>query len=299
MTEFNKDSFWVRAKRFFVFKFRRFYSDKQYLENIFPLLVGYPLNIDNPQTFNAKLQWLKIYDKNPLYTKMVDKVEAKKYVSSIIGEQFIIPTLGVWNSVDEIEWGKLPNQFVVKSTNDSGGVVVCKDKNKFDFISAKKKLKRLGGRNYIEYTKEYCYANVPHRFLAEQYMEDESGTELKDYKIYCFNGVPRFLFVATGRQKGDKRLDFFDTNFNHLPVTNGCPNADITPVKPNNFEMMLEIASKLSNGIPHVRVDLYNVKGHIYFGELTFYDGSGFVPFEPYEWDKKFGDFLILPNKDK
>lgn len=297
MKKNNKHSFWVRAQRLFIFKFIRFYSDKRYLEKIFPLLIGYPLNLDNPQTFNEKLQWLKLYDRNPYYTKLVDKVEAKIIVSSIIGDQYVIPTFGVWNNVDEIDWDKLPHQFVVKSTSDSGGVVVCKDKTVFNVEKAKEKLKRLGSRNYVKYSKEYPYANVPHRYLAEQYMEDESRTELKDYKFFCFDGVPRFLFVATGRQIGDTRFDFFDTEFNHLPVTNGHPNADVTPLKPKNFEKMLEIAAKLSKGIPHVRVDLYNIYGTIYFGELTFFHWSGFVPFSPSEWDLKFGSYLILPNK--
>ena len=154
MKTFNRNSFWVRIRRSFIIKFAKFYSDKRYLENIFPLLVGYPLNLDNPQTFNEKLQWLKLYDRRPIYTMMVDKVEAKKYVENLIGTQYIIPTLGVWNSVEEIEWNKLPHQFVVKSTNDSGGVVVCKDKNQFNKDAAIEKLRKLGGRSYIKYNKE-------------------------------------------------------------------------------------------------------------------------------------------------
>lgn len=207
----------------------------------------------------------------------------------------MIPTIGVWNDVDEIEWDKLPEQFVVKSSNDSGGVVVCKDKKSLDIESAKAKLRSCGGLEYNKYSKEYPYKDVPHRFLAEKYMEDESGYELKDYKIFCSYGKPLFLFVATGRQQRDTRFDFFDTYFNHLPVLNGHPNADVCPTKPENFEEMLEIASKLSKGIPHVRVDLYNINGEIYFGELTFFHNSGLVPFEPIEWDYKFGEMIKLP----
>ena len=159
------------------------------------------------------------------------------------------------------------------------------------------KLQRTGNRDYTKINKEYPYHNVSHRYIAEQYLEDESGFELKDYKIFCFNGVPKFLFVATGRQQNDTRFDFFDCEFNHLPVKNGHPNADIQPTKPQNFEEMLEIASRLSQGIPHVRVDLYNVKGRVYFGEMTFFHWSGIVPFEPIEWDYKFGEYIKLPNK--
>ena len=299
MNTFNKNSLLVRLKRHLIIKCVDFYSDKRYLEKIFPLFVGYPLNLDDPLTFNEKLQWLKLYDRREIYTTMVDKAEAKKYAANIIGEQYIIPTLGVWNSVDEIEWNKLPLQFVVKSTNDCGGIVICKNKDNFDKIAAIKKLRKLGSRNYVKYNKEYPYKNVPHRFIAEQYMEDESGTELKDYKFFCFDGVPKFLFVATGRQKGDTRFDFFDTDYNHLPVTNGHPLADTTPKKPMNFEEMLDIASKLSKGIPHVRVDLYNVNGNIYFGELTFFHWSGLVPFNPIDWDYIFGSYLHLPTKSK
>ena len=271
--------------------------DDMFVKIYFEHIMGYPLDLDNPKTYNEKLQWLKIYDQHPEYTKMVDKVDAKKYVSSIIGDKYVIPTLGVWDSVDQIDWTILPDQFVIKSTNDSGGVVVCKNKSKLDIEKAKTKLKNLGGRDYSKYSKEYPYKNVKKRFIAEEYLQDESGYELKDYKFLCFDGEPKLLFVATGRQKGDTRFDFFDTNFNHLPFTNGHPNADIMPHKPVNFEEMLEVAAKLSQGIPHVRVDLYNINGKIYFGELTFFHWSGIVPFIPNEWDYIIGDYLHLPNK--
>lgn len=269
--------------------------NKLYLKWSFKNRMGYPLNLKNPRSFSEKLQWLKLNDRHPEYTQLVDKAEAKKYVASIIGEKYIIPTIGVWDNVDEINWDCLPDSFVVKSTNDSGGVVVCKNKSLLDKEAAVAKLKALGGREYTKYNKEYPYKNVPHRFIAEKYMEDESG-ELKDYKIFCFNGKAKFLFVATGRQKGDTRFDFYDCAFNHLPVLNGHPNADVMPEKPDNFDEMLVVAEKLSVGIPHIRVDLYNIRGKIYFGELTFFHWSGMVPYEPIEWDYKFGDYLELPS---
>ena len=286
-----KKGFWNRVIRYS----QSFLSDENYLKFKFKHSVGYPLNLDNPRSFNEKLQWLKLNDIHPEYTQMVDKVTAKDYVASKAGEQYVIPTLGVWNSVDEIEWDSLPLQFVVKSANDSGGVVVCKDKKKLDIEKARNKLRLMGGRDYTKYNKEYPYKNVPHRFLAEMYMEDESGYELKDYKIFCSYGEPKFLFVATGRQQNDTRFDFYDTEFNHLPVLNGHLNADVWPTKPANFEEMLQVAAKLSEGIPQIRVDLYNVNGKIYFGELTFFHWSGMVPFEPKEWDFKFGEMIKLP----
>lgn len=270
--------------------------DSIFLKLVFYSRLGYKLNLKKPKSFNEKLQWLKLYDKHPEYTKMVDKIDAKTYVASVVGDKYLIPTIGTWNTVDDIDWETLPNRFVVKSTNDSGGVVVCKDKKKLDITKAKEKLRSTGGRDYTTISKEYPYKNVPHRYIAEEYVEDESGYELKDYKIFCFDGEPKFLFVATGRQQNDTRFDFYDLEFNHLPVLNGHPNADQWPIKPKNFEEMLDVAKKLSKGLPHVRVDLYNVNGRIYFGELTFFHWSGIVPFEPVEWDYKFGEYLKLPQ---
>ena len=286
-----KKKFWNRV----VIYSCPFLSDESYLKLKFRHRVGYSLNLDNPRSFNEKLQWLKLYDKHPEYTRMVDKATAKDYVAGIVGEKYIIPTLGVWNSVDGIDWDGLPDQFVVKLTGDSGGVVVCKDKKSFDRRAAIKKLKMHGERTHVKYSKEYPYKDVPQRYIAEQYMEDESGVELKDYKFFCFEGKPRFLFVATGRQNNDTRFDFYDMDFNHLPVLNGHPNADVWPTKTENFDEMIQVAERLSQGMPHVRVDLYNCNGKIYFGELTFFHWSGMVPFEPVEWDYKFGEYLKLP----
>ena len=272
-----------------------FISDKLFIRLQFRVSVGYWPNLERPCTFNEKLQWLKFNDIHPEYTQLVDKIEAKKKVQSIIGEKYVIPTIGVWNTIDEIDWDKLPNQFVIKATNDSGGVVVCKDKSKLDVEAAKNKLYGLGSRDYTRYNKEYPYKNVPHRYIAEEYMEDESGFELKDYKIFCSYGKPLFLFVATGRQQNDTRFDFYDTDFNHLPVLNGHDNADNWPTKPVNFEEMLYIAGELSKGFPQIRIDLYNCNGEIYFGEMTFFHWSGLVPFNPRKWDYIFGEMINLP----
>ena len=276
-------------------KFAPFIPDRTFIKVRFRLCVGYKLNLDHPKTYNEKLQWLKFNDLHDEYSQLVDKFEAKKYVSSLIGEDYIIPTLETWDSVDEIKWDTLPQQFVIKSTSDSGGVVVCEDKSAFDTSAAYVKLKKLGNRDYSMISKEYPYKNVRHRIIAEKYMVDESGYELKDYKFFCFNGVVRFFFVATGRMKNDIRFDFFDLNFVHLPVINGHPNAENRPNKPQNFEKMVEIASKLSQGIPQVRVDLYNISGKVYFGEFTFFHYSGLEPFMPKRWDYIFGEMLSLP----
>lgn len=271
--------------------------DRLYLKVEFWLRMGYWTDLTHPKTFNEKLQWLKLESKkHPEYTQMVDKVAAKDYAASIIGEQYIIPTLGVWYSVDDIDWDSLPNQFVVKAAGDSGGIIVCKDKSNFDIEKAKAYLKKYGERSYYILNREYPYKNVPHRYIAETYMEDESGYELKDYKFFCFNGEPKFMFVATGRQQHDTRFDFYDMDFKHIPVLNGHPNADNLPTKPDNFDEMKSVAAKLSEKIPHVRIDLYNINGKIYFGEITFFHWSGIVPFEPTEYDLEFGKLIDLPT---
>ena len=274
--------------------------DKVYLSIKFRTRFGYWMNWKHPQTYNEKLQWLKVYDRHEEFTQMVDKVAAKQFVKSIIGEKFIIATIKVYNSADEINFEELPNQFVLKCTHDSGGIVVCNDKSKLDVVSARKKLAKGLKRTYVVQNREYPYAKVPRRIIAEKYMEDESGYELKDYKIFCFDGKPKFLFVASDRQKvgEDVKFDFFDLNWNHLPVLNGHANSLNKIPKPTNFEEMIQIAEKLSKGFRHVRVDLYNINGQVYFGELTFFHFSGTQPFEPREWDYKFGAYLHLPTDD-
>lgn len=273
--------------------------DKWFLFLRFRNEVGYWPHLNDPRTFNEKLQWLKLHDIHPEYTQMVDKIETKKYVASKFGGgKYIIPTLGIWNSVDEIEWDKLPQKFVIKVSSDSGGIVVCKDKQKLDICAAKKVLSYGWGRDCSVRNKEYPYHNITPRIIAEEYKEDESGYELKDYKIFCFNGEPKLLFVATDRQMDSEetKFDFYDLQWNHLPFKNGHPNSKRLLEKPKNFEQMLDIARKLSAGIPHVRIDLYNCNGNIYFGEMTFFHNSGMVPFEPLEWDFKLGGLLKLPK---
>lgn len=272
-------------------------DDETYLKKVYKLQMGKDLNLENPQTFNEKLQWLKLYDRKPEYTQMVDKYEAKKYVANKIGEEYIIKTLGVWDKFDDIDFSVLPNQFVLKTTHDSGGVIICKDKSTFDINKAKEKLEKSLKRKYYYVWREWPYKNVKPRIIAEEYMVDESGYELKDYKFFCFDGKVKALFVAKDRTKVDEetKFDFFDENFNHLPFTNGHPNSAPPYIKPQNFEKMKELAGILSKEIPHLRVDFYNINGKIYFGELTFTHWSGMVAFEPEEWDYKLGSWINLP----
>lgn len=271
-------------------------SDETYLKIAFRSLMGKKLNLKNPQTFNEKLQWLKLHDRKPIYTTMVDKYEAKKYVAGIIGEQYIIPTLGIWNKFEDIDFDKLPNQFVLKCTHDSGGLVICRDKSKFDVQATKKKITRSLKRNYFWQGREWPYKDVKPRIIAEKYMEDMNTNDLKDYKFFCFDGEPKILFIATDRANPNEetKFDFYDINYKHLDFTNGHPNAIKEPQKPIKFEEMVTLAGKLSQNIPLLRVDFYEISGKVYFGELTFSHWSGFVPFKPEEWDKILGAWIHL-----
>lgn len=276
--------------------FRNF-NDKLYLKLNFKNKMGKKLNLDNPKTFNEKLQWLKLYDRKSEYVNMVDKYEVKNYVANIIGEKYIIPTLGVYNNFDEIDFSKLPNQFVIKCTHDSGGLIICKDKSKFDKKEAKSKMNKSLKINYFYAGREWVYKNIQPRIIIEKYMEDKNDKELRDYKFYCFDGYVKAILVATNRQSDTEELcfDYFDNKYNHLNLTNHWhPNAKVLPHKPQNFDKMLEIASKLSKNIPHVRVDLYEVNNSIYFGELTFYDMGGYLKIHPDDWDLEWGQLIKL-----
>lgn len=271
------DSIWIRVQ------FRR--------------KVGFWPNLKKPKTFNEKLQWLKLHDRNPLYTKLVDKYEVKKYVAEQIGSEYLIPTLGVWDKFDDIDFDKLPDQFVLKCTHDSGGLVIVKDKSKFDINDAKKKISRCLKMNYYWSMREWPYKNVKPKIIAEKYMEDESGYELKDYKIFCFNGEPKALFIATDRGIHETKFDFFDADLNHLPMKQHYPNnPDIKIPDPEGIKKMFELAHVLTKDFKHCRADFYDINGSIYFGELTFSHFSGMQAMEPVEWDAKFGSWLSLEN---
>lgn len=280
-------------------KYLQFLPDALYLKLKYRVLMGKNLNLKNPVNYTEKLQWLKLHDRKPIYTDMVDKYEAKRYVAERIGEKYIIPTYGVWNSFDEIDFDALPDRFVLKCTHDSGGLVIVKDKSQLDKEQAREKITQCLKRNFYYSGREWPYKNVKPRILAEAYMEDSKTAELRDYKFFVFNGKAKALFIASERQKEgeETKFDFFDMDYNHLPIKNGHPNAEVPPRKPETFEQMRVLAEKLAADVPHLRVDFYEVDGKIYFGELTFSHWTGMVPFEPAQWDKTFGDWLQLPNK--
>lgn len=275
--------------------------DSLYLKIMFRLEMGYKLNLEEPHTFNEKLQWLKLYNRNPKYTQMVDKFEAKIVAENILGNDYIIPTLGVWNRFEDIDFSSLPDRFVLKTTNGGGGggVIICRDKNNLNLASVAEQLNSSLKENIYQQFKEWPYKNVKPRIIAEKFMVDESG-ELRDYKFYCFNGEPKVFLVASERFSGHRTyFDYFDMEGNHLPFTQGGMNNPVTPALPSTFEEMKQVAKKLSHGLPHVRIDLYSVAEKVYFGEFTFFDSSGFEKFTPREWDNIFGNWLKLPTSSK
>lgn len=278
------------------------FSDKVYLSLRYRCQMGHWIDWKHPKTFTEKLQWLKIYDYKPEYTQMVDKLAAKDYVAARIGEKYIIPTLGVWDKVEEIDWDALPDQFVLKTTHGGGscGVVVCTDKSQLDKEKAIKKLETSMQTNAGETYRERPYLNVPRKILAEKFIAERKlstslqHNELPDYKFFCFNGEPKFLYVS---DSPNHELAFLNTDWTLAPFgrKDYKPLQNIPP-KPENLDEMLDIARRLSHGKAHIRVDLYNVGGHVYFGELTFYTGAGLIPFTPEEYDKVLGDMLKLPT---
>lgn len=256
--------------------------------------MGYSLNLKNPKTFNEKLQWLKINNRNPEYTTMVDKYAVKKYIAEKIGPEYIIPTLGVWDSFNEIDFDALPDQFVLKCTHDSGGLIVCHDKSKLDMDAVRKKIETSLSNNFYYMGREWPYKNVPHRIIAEQYMADD----LRDYKLFCFDGVPRMTLVCSERfTKDGLKEDFYDEGWNHLDNQRPAHGNAVLPIaRPKQYELMKELAAKLSEKMPFARIDFYEINEKVYFGEITFYLASGFEGFIPEEWDLKLGDWIKLPG---
>lgn len=273
------------------------------VKKMFRKHMGYELDLNNPKTFNEKLQWLKLYNHEEIYTIMVDKYAAKKYVADRIGEKYIIPTLGIWNNFDEIDFQTLPNKFVLKCTHDCGSIVIVKNKNNFDVEAARDKLELGLRHNYYYSCYEWPYKNVPPRIIAEKYMIDfnDEGSpkdDLTDYKFMCFHGEVKCIFTCTQRRSSDGlRVTFFDEEWKQLPFERHYPAAEVGSIaKPKNLNLMKKFAEQLSTNIPFVRVDFYEINGKVYFGELTFFPGAGFEEFTPSKYDRILGSWINLPN---
>lgn len=278
-----------------------FLSDEKWVKLMYKNKMGKELNLENPVTYNEKLQWMKINYYNPLYTQLVDKYVVRDYIADKIGEEYLIPLIGVYDKFDDIDFDKLPKQFVIKCNHDSGGVVICRDKSKFDINNARKKINRHLKINFYNLSREWPYKDIKPKIIIEKYMENENKNGLIDYKFFCFDGTPKFLYVSEGLEDhSTAKISFLSMDFQleSFRRKDFKPFNDISEVfKPINYDKMVELAKKLSANFPFVRVDIYEINGKLYFSEFTFFPCSGMLPFEPEEWDKIIGGWLKLPEK--
>jgi len=271
--------------------------DKPYLKLMFWARMGRRLNLDKPRTFNEKLQWLKLNDRKTVYTQLVDKYEAKKYMEQVIGSDYVIPTIGVWESFDEIDFEQLPERFVLKCTHDSGGLVICNDKRKLDIQCAREKINKSLNTNYYFRAREWPYKDVKPRIIAEEYLESlQQDGDLLDYKVFCFNSVPKIILVCSERFSNDGlKEDFYDIDWKHLNIQRvKHKNSTKLHQRPLNLDKMIELAKRLSAISPFLRVDFYELNGKVYCGELTFFPASGFEGFRPEHIDDELGKYLYL-----
>ena len=284
----------------------RWMSDEAYIKMVYRIHFGVYPDLEHPKTYNEKLNWLKLHDRQQKYTDIVDKYTVKKYISGIIGEEYVVPTLGVWDRFEDIDFDAMPNQFVLKCTHDSGGLVICRDKSKLNKAKARRKINSSLKRNYYWTGREWPYKDVKPRIIAEPYLEEHNcmypnhvdANILTDYKFFCFNGIPKVMYIAKDIGIGPES-DYFDMDFVHLPIImDGDSFAPVPPVKPKHFEKMKEIAAVLSRNIPHIRVDFYCVDDKLYVGELTFFHSSGTCPIRPAQWDYRLGEWIQLPRHD-
>ena len=281
-------------------KLSRLIPDRIYLQIVYFKHFRRFINFNNPKTFNEKIQWLKLNYRNEEYTKLVDKYRVKQYITKLMGEEYVIPTLGVWNNVDDIDFKSLPEKFVLKCNNDSGGIVICKNKKDFDEAKAKSFLKERLKNNGYWYGREWPYKNVKPCIIAEKYMEDSISKDIKDYKFFCFNGSMEFFDIDIDRFI-EHRANYYDRNGNFLPFGKTyCPPDYTKKIEmPKNLDKMIELAETISHNTVLSRIDFYEIDGQVYFGEITFYPGSGFSPFTDEKWDYKLGDMIDLPNIKK
>ena len=272
-------------------------TDDKYLVMRYKSIFNKKLDLKEPHTFNEKLQWLKLYDRKPEYTRMVDKHEAKTYVAERIGEEYIIPTLGVWDKFEDIDFTVLPNQFVLKCTHDSGGLVICRDKSKLDMERSKDKITRSLKRDYYMQSREWPYKNVKPRIIAEQYMQDGASPDLPVYKFFCFDGEPKIIQVIQNDKQVNESIDYFDIQWNLLDMRQNFPNSKKPLERPKNLEKMLDLVRRLAKDKKSfLRVDLYEINGRIYFSEYTFFSDAGMAKFDPEKWDEILGEWTILPE---
>ena len=275
--------------------FTHFIPDSLYLKLIYRLKMHKRLNLRNPETFNEKLQWLKLHERKTIYSTMVDKYEAKKYMKDALGSDYSIPTIGIFDSFEQIDFNSLPDQFVIKTTHDSGTVFICKKKDEFDFKKCKKVIEKRMKKNLYWRTREWPYKAVKPRIIVEKFIELGDNNQCPEYKIFCFNGKAKLVLVCQGQAHGDGRSnDFFDADFNHLPVDSAYKRFCGVIDKPKYYFEMLQVAEKLAKNIPVLRVDFYCMQDYFLIGEMTFFHCSGLCKFSPEEYDYKFGQLIDL-----
>jgi len=270
------------------------FPDELYIKTMFKRKLGYSLDLKQPKTFNEKLNWLKLYDRNPFYSQLADKFEVKKVVAERLGKEHVVQNYGCWNDFDKIDWNSLPEKFVLKCTHDSSGVTICKGKNLFDISKARKRIKQSLSLKHSSIYREWPYQNITPRIIADQLLDDHSGKELNDYKFWCFNGEPKYMYCTVKAK--DIYENFYDMDFNPVDIDHGFERHKPEFSKPAAFDEMKELARKMASGIPFVRVDFFYVDGRVYFGECTFYDWGGMQPFKSYEQDLELGKLLNLPT---
>lgn len=286
----NPYSLFVLLTRYYNLKFLK---DKTYISLMYKGVFGKKINLVSPKTYSEKIQYLKLYDRKPIYNTLVDKYLVRDYIIKNIGEEFLIPIFGVYDSFDDINFSILPNEFVIKCTHDSHSVLICKDKSSFDINKAKLVINKALKRNYFYEGRQWVYKDLKPKIVVEQYMEDEFN-ELRDYKFFCFSGKVKASYISTDRMNGEVKFNYYDKEFNKLNFKQSYDISSIDIIKPLNYDLMVELAEKLSLQFPHVRIDFYDINGKIYFGEFTFYHMSGFVKFNPEFWDEKFGSWIDL-----
>ena len=276
----------------------KFLDDKTYIKLQYLNEMNRLPNLKNPKRFSEKMNWVKLYGRKKEYNMMVDKYEVRKYVAEKIGEEYLIPLLGVWDSWDEIDFDALPDEFVIKCTHDSGSVIVCKDKSTFDFEKAKEKINRKLNQSLYDFAREWPYKDLKPRIIAEKFMKEADGSGLKDYKFFCFNGEPTYLYISENlHDHAIATIDFYDIELNNTPFKRTdfkTSNKKIVP--PPNYDKMVEFARIFSKDIPHLRVDFYDINGEIYFGELTFFTSAGYLKLDPEEWDLKLGEMMDISD---
>lgn len=281
----------------FLRKTSSLWPDKLYITLLYRVKFGKSIDWKNPKTFNEKLNWEKLYLHEPRFTIMADKYDVKKYVANIIGEEYIVPCYGVWEKYEDIPFETLPDKFVIKMTHDSFGAIVCRDKSVFDYKKAHAAVKYATGRNWFPYNREWVYKDIKPRIIIDKFLDDHSGRELKDYKFWCFNGEPKIMYFTN--KAASIFENFYDMSFRPLDINHGAERHKPEFEKPQAFDLMKKLATKLSKDIPFVRVDFFFVDGQVYFGEYTFYDWGGMKPFADDKWDYMLGSWIQLPFEEK